>query len=170
MQKLLLILIAVLIIFSCSSDDDGSSTGSFEYIVSGTSSANVTGTNCRFGKSTGATSFIAMNAGVDVLTLRILLDSLVPGNYAVNPGFVNGMFQASKPGDSSGELQLGSIFSGSQKFFNTSSGNGGRVTIISIDNNVLRGNFQVNMLELVGGTAGSEPRIDIAGEFTAVRQ
>ena len=171
MQKYFTILLLIPILLSCANDDNGdSNTGSFEYTVSGSSSANITGTDCRFGPSTGSSSFITMNAGVDVLTLNVLLPALVPGDYQVNAGFVNGVFQPSMPGDSRGELQLGSIFSGSQKFYNTASGDGGRVTITSIDGNVLRGNFQVNMLELVGGTAGNEPKIDVAGEFTALMQ
>ena len=171
MQKFFTILLMITLLFSCASDDNGgSNTGNFEYAVSGTSSANINGTNCRFGPSTGTSSFIAMTSGVDVLTLNVLLEPLLPGDYQVNAGFVNGIFQPSMPGDSRGELQLGSIFSGNQKFFNTASGDGGRVTITSIDGNVLRGNFQVNMLELVGGTAGNEPKINVAGEFTALMQ
>ena len=171
MQKLFAILLLISILFSCSNDDNNSSnTGEFEYTVSGSSSANIMGTNSRYGPSSSSSTFIAMTSGVDELTLKILLAPLVPGEYIVDAGYVNGVFQSSMPGDSSGELQLGSVFSGNQKFFNTASGDGGRVTIISIDGNVLRGNFQVSMLELVGGTAGGEPQINVSGEFTAIMQ
>ncbi len=167
MKKLFAILLFLPLLFSCSKED---SSGDFQYTVSGSSQAEISGTNCRFGPSTGTSYFIAMTSGVDNLNLKILLNPLVPGEYMVNALYVNGMFIPTMPGDASGELQLGSVFSGSQKFFNTYSGDGGRVTVTSVDGNVLKGNFQVSMLELVGGTPGNEPKINVAGEFTAIMQ
>lgn len=168
MQKFPALFLLLLVFFSCPSDDDnGTNTGDFQYTVSGSSSATVMGTNCRFGPSTGSSSFITMVSGVEVLTFNILLDPLVPGDYQVNAVFVNGVLQPSMPGDASGELQLGSSIAGNEKFFNTASGDGGRVTISSVNGDVLQGNFQVNMLELVGGTPGGEPQINIAGAFVA---
>jgi hypothetical protein len=172
MQKLILCLFFIGCLFACGQDDGGSdSTGEFSYTVSGTASGTVSGTEAIFGPSTASSWFITLRSGVvDIMTFNILLDPLTPGDFAVNPVFVNGMIQPSMPGDSSGELQLGSIFSSGQKFFNTSSGDGGRVTATSIDGNVLRGNFQISMIELVGGNPSNAPKINVAGQFTALRQ
>ncbi|SOE23724.1 hypothetical protein SAMN06298216_4106 [Spirosomataceae bacterium TFI 002] len=171
MQKLFAPMLFFLVVVACKNDGAGPKSVQFQYQVSGTSQAEIKGTDCRFGSTANPTNaFIVMTSGVDVLSFRILIDELVPGTYMVNPGYVDGKFQASKQGDSFSELQLGSVFSGNQKFFNTASGDGGRVTISSIDGKLLKGNFQVSMLELVAGTAGTQPKINVSGDFTAVLQ
>ena len=171
MKTLFPFILVLVILTACNKDDSDTNVEAFDYIVSGSAQANIVGDDCRFGASTNdASSFITLNSGMnDVLTFKILLEDLVPGDYLVNAGFVNGNFQPSMPGDATGELQLGSVFSGN-KFYNTSSGDGGRVTITSLDGEFIKGNFQVHMLELVGGTAGSEPTINVAGNFTAIKQ
>ncbi len=151
---------------SCS-DDEGDVSGNFTYTVSGAASTIVTGTETNSGISNNEL-FIRLTAGTDELIIRIIGDEAKTGSYIVNPILVNGQNQPIEDGDAFADLNLGSVFNGNQRDFSTNAANGGLVTITNVADNLLTGTFNMSLQELLGGGV-DQPKINIVGEFTAIR-
>ena len=163
--------------FSCSESDSGSnpSTGSFSYTVSGAADETISGTETNFGKGTGASTFITLSNGTDVLTITLFMDPPATGPYPVNAKVIKDQNDQiivipEEEGDSWADLTIGSALSGGARSFSTNSGIGGLVTITSTDENTLVGTFNFGMLELIGGSDPfNNPSINAQGQFTAVK-
>ena len=169
MKNLSFLFCLALMISSCSKDNDSPTTGSFEYTISGAASEVISGTETNFGLNNGEL-FISLIDDTDDLVIRILIDPVVSGTYLVNPVLLeNNQVQDILVGDAFADLGIGSTLTGDRRNFSTNAGNGGSVTLTNVEANVLEGNFNINMRELLGGGT-NQPEVNIQGSFTALKQ
>ena len=182
MKNLIRVLCIVLIVISCSKDS-GSYTaemGDFTYTVSGAASKTITGTNARFGQAGGSglaeRTFITMTVDSEELIINIVMEPPVTGTFVVNPmAVMNDAGQITiiqiEERDSWAELGIGSTFTNDRRAFDTASANGGSVTITSVNGNIMIGNFNMSLMELLGGDDPfNNPKISVQGTFRAVKQ
>lgn len=172
MKNLIKSICISLLLFSCSSDnEEESQEGSFEYTISGAVSKEVKGNETNFGTTNGE-FFVRLTSGTDELVIRILIDPLNPSSYEINPVFVS----VNEPpipivaGDSFADLGIGSTLSNDRRSFSSNAGNGGSVTISSVNGEIVSGTFTISLRELLTGNVGSEPAVSVQGSFTAVKQ
>ena len=172
-MKISVIIFVLLSVFiSCSEDsgdDEVIQAGSFQYTISGAASMNVTGENAIFGSGNGEI-FVRLTVDTEELTIRMINDIARTGSFEVNPILVD-IGQPPIPieaGDAFAELGIGSTFSNNRRNFSTDAANGGAVQISSVDGDVMKGSFNMSLIELQAGMVGSEPEINVQGQFTAI--
>lgn len=175
MKNLVKSICVCVLLFSCSSDstdnEEELQEGNFEYVISGALSKEVKGNDTNFGTTNGE-FFVRLTSGTDELVIRILIDPLNPNSYEINPVFVS----VSEPpipitvGDSFADLGVGSTLANDRRSFSSNAGNGGSVTISSVNGSMVSGTFTISLRELVTGNTGSEPVVSIQGSFRAVKQ
>ena len=172
-MKISVILFGILTLLISCSDDSGdepvNQTGSFQYTVSGAASMTVTGDDAIFGSGNGEV-FVRLSVDTEDLTIRIINDIARTGSFEVNPVLVE-VGQPPIPieeGDAFAVLGIGSSLSNNRRNFSTDAANGGAVQITSVEDNVIKGSFNMSLIELQSGMIGSEPEINVQGQFTAI--
>jgi hypothetical protein len=148
-------LIGMILLFSsCAGDDeDNIPTGNYEYTIAGGFSKTITGTEAEFFTDNGI-FYIRLDKETDHLSAQIYAEPITEKSYVVKS-------------ETNAEVTTGSVFTDDFHSFNTKFGTGGSVSITSVETNVVKGTFTMNMND---NSFSDQIVVNVSGSFTAIKR
>jgi hypothetical protein len=139
---------------SCTGDDEASTPKSqYEYTIAGGVSKTIEGTFAEFFTDNGS-FYIVLSNDTEFLSAQIYAEPIIEKSYFLKT-------------EANAEVKTGSIFTGDFHNFITNFGTGGSISITSIETNVVKGTFSMNMDD---NNPGVPIVVNVSGSFTAKKR